>query len=153
MPKVGQQVKSSNLTEKILVGEALTVLKTLPEKSVHCCITSPPYWGLRDYGTAKWEGGSKGCDHKGPPFRTKVGLRKPENVKNLDTEFFRDVCGKCGARRIDSQSGLEKTPDCGKRGFVHIKCGLTEDQLKYVFQKLLDAGLLDADFCGISHKE
>lgn len=31
-------------------GDCLTVLKTLPSESVHCCVTSPPYWGLRDYG-------------------------------------------------------------------------------------------------------
>lgn len=34
---------------KILQGDCLTVLPTLPEKSIHCCITSPPYWGLRSY--------------------------------------------------------------------------------------------------------
>lgn len=34
----------------ILHGDALTMLKTLPDESVHCCVTSPPYWGLRDYG-------------------------------------------------------------------------------------------------------
>ena len=33
-------------------GDALTVLRTLPDASVHCCVTSPPYWGLRDYGVA-----------------------------------------------------------------------------------------------------
>ena len=27
-------------------------------------MTSPPYWGLRDYGTATWEGGDAECDHK-----------------------------------------------------------------------------------------
>ena len=32
-------------------GDALAVLRTLPAESVHCCVTSPPYWGLRDYGT------------------------------------------------------------------------------------------------------
>ena len=31
-------------------GDALEVLRTLPEASVQCCVTSPPYWGLRDYG-------------------------------------------------------------------------------------------------------
>jgi len=31
-------------------GDALTVLRSMPAESVHCCITSPPYWGLRDYG-------------------------------------------------------------------------------------------------------
>ncbi len=31
-------------------SDCLEGLKTLPDKSVHCCVTSPPYWGLRDYG-------------------------------------------------------------------------------------------------------
>jgi len=35
---------------KIHQGDALTVLKTMPDESVQTCITSPPYWGLRDYG-------------------------------------------------------------------------------------------------------
>ena len=34
----------------ILTGDALTVLRTLPDQSAQCCVTSPPYWGLRDYG-------------------------------------------------------------------------------------------------------
>lgn len=34
-------------------GDALTVLKTLKDQSVNCCITSPPYYGLRDYGMAE----------------------------------------------------------------------------------------------------
>jgi DNA modification methylase len=33
-----------------LHGDCLAMLKTLPDQSVHCCVTSPPYWGLRDYG-------------------------------------------------------------------------------------------------------
>ena len=33
---------------------------------VQTCITSPPYWGLRDYGTASWEGGRDDCNHKAP---------------------------------------------------------------------------------------
>ena len=35
---------------KLLQGDALEVLKTLDSESVDCCITSPPYWALRDYG-------------------------------------------------------------------------------------------------------
>ena len=31
-------------------GDALKVLRTLPPESVHCCVTSPPYYRLRDYG-------------------------------------------------------------------------------------------------------
>jgi DNA modification methylase len=34
----------------ILVGDALACLRAMPSDSVHCVVTSPPYWGLRDYG-------------------------------------------------------------------------------------------------------
>lgn len=40
-------------TNTILQGEALEQLKTLPEKSINMCLTSPPYWALRDYGVDK----------------------------------------------------------------------------------------------------
>lgn len=48
----------------IHVGDALETLATLPERSVDCVVTSPPYFGLRDYGTAKWEGGDINCQHR-----------------------------------------------------------------------------------------
>lgn len=35
---------------KILCGDALETLRSLPDSSVNCCVTSPPYYGLRDYG-------------------------------------------------------------------------------------------------------
>ncbi|KAA6348021.1 Modification methylase DpnIIB [termite gut metagenome] len=35
---------------EIYIGDARSVLSTLPDKSVSCCVTSPPYYGLRDYG-------------------------------------------------------------------------------------------------------
>lgn len=38
---------------RILTGDCRTTLATLPDASVQCCVTSPPYWGLRDYGTAE----------------------------------------------------------------------------------------------------
>lgn len=34
----------------IHTGDSLDILRTLPDTSVQCCVTSPPYWGLRDYG-------------------------------------------------------------------------------------------------------
>lgn len=39
-------------TARIHIGDCRDVLKTLPDESVQCVITSPPYWGLRDYGVA-----------------------------------------------------------------------------------------------------
>ena len=35
---------------RFLTGDCLEVLRELPDESVSCCVTSPPYWGLRDYG-------------------------------------------------------------------------------------------------------
>lgn len=35
---------------KIYIGDCLEVLKTFPDKSIDMCITSPPYFNLRDYG-------------------------------------------------------------------------------------------------------
>lgn len=40
------------LINTIICGDALKALKTLPEESVDCVVTSPPYWRLRDYGVA-----------------------------------------------------------------------------------------------------
>lgn len=37
---------------EIMEGDCLEKLRLLPDESVHCCVTSPPYWGLRDYGVA-----------------------------------------------------------------------------------------------------
>jgi DNA modification methylase len=37
-------------TNKIYQGDSLEVLKTFPDESINCCMTSPPYWALRDYG-------------------------------------------------------------------------------------------------------
>ena len=47
----------------LYVGDVRDVLAGLPDESVHCVVTSPPYWGLRDYGTGAWHGGDPACDH------------------------------------------------------------------------------------------
>ena len=39
-----------NLNAEVIVGDSRETLKALPDKSVQCVVTSPPYWGLRDYG-------------------------------------------------------------------------------------------------------
>jgi DNA modification methylase len=98
---------------KIIQGDVLEVLRTLPQESVDCVVTSPPYWGLRDYGTAKWEGGSPECGHL---MRTDPKIESSTLAGGKDTtghqkEGYKDICPRCGAKRIDSQLGLEKTPE------------------------------------------
>ena len=59
----------------ILIGDVIEQLHTLSDESVHCCVTSPPYWGLRDYGV---EG--------------QIGLEKtPEEYVAKIVEVFREV--------------------------------------------------------------
>jgi DNA modification methylase len=38
------------MTHAIIPGDCIEGMRTLPDEIVHCCVTSPPYWGLRDYG-------------------------------------------------------------------------------------------------------
>lgn len=38
------------MSVSILIGDCREKLRELPDQSVHCCVTSPPYFGLRDYG-------------------------------------------------------------------------------------------------------
>jgi DNA modification methylase len=94
---------------QILVGDCRDILRTLPAGLVQCCVTSPPYFGLRDYGTATWEGGDMGCDHKrfnAYPHGLHGTVEAQDNGK-----FFKSACPKCGAHRIDAQLGLESTPE------------------------------------------
>jgi DNA modification methylase len=37
---------------RIITGDAVSVLRGFPDQTFRCCVTSPPYWGLRDYGIA-----------------------------------------------------------------------------------------------------
>ncbi len=63
------------MTVKILQGDCREVIKTLPAESVNCCVTSPPYWGLRDYG----------CEGQ-------IGLEStPEEYVGKLVEVFREV--------------------------------------------------------------
>ena len=60
---------------EIICGDALEVLKTFPDESIDCVVTSPPYWGLRDYGV---EG--------------QLGLEKtPEEYVAKMVEVFREI--------------------------------------------------------------
>lgn len=66
-----------NVTDNctVYVGDCVESLRTMPDKSVHCCVTSPPYWGLRDYGVSG-----------------QLGLEKtPEEYVAKMVEVFREV--------------------------------------------------------------
>lgn len=105
---------SSDKRVRLLVGDNRKTLKTLADKSVYCCVTSPPYWGLRDYGTGRWEGGDSNCDHMvtGKPRASRPKGRLGGGTETVDAgTIAKSRCPKCGAIRIDDQIGLEETPD------------------------------------------
>jgi len=89
----------------IYQGDALEVLETFPSNLVDCVITSPPYWGLRDYGTALWEGGDKECKHN--PQKPDGGARADRSLPLGRGGMYKETCAECGAIRIDNQLGLE----------------------------------------------
>jgi hypothetical protein len=94
-------------------GDALTVLRSLPSNSVQTCVTSPPYFGLRDFGTGRWEGGEPTCQHvRSARYSTeKAAVRStakkfthagPANAERLRKGRWRvgGVC-RCGAVDTD----------------------------------------------------
>ena len=100
------------LTNKIICGDALQVLKEMPDESIDCVMTSPPYWALRDYGTAVWEGGDPKCEHKvGRATRGGLTEFQKGNKGSFGDEAIKtgQRCPHCGAKRIDRQLGLEPT--------------------------------------------
>jgi DNA modification methylase len=108
------------MTGVILEGDSLERLRELPDRSVHMVVTSPPYFGLRDYGTGTWEGGDPDCDHVSHRIRTGDSLAAfSANLKGGGHKAgaedkvvrFTSQCGKCGAVREDRQLGLEPTPE------------------------------------------
>lgn len=99
-------------TNKIIQGDCLEVMKTLPSESVDCVMTSPPYWALRDYGTASWEGGNPECEHLvGRASRGGLSEFQKGNEGSFGDEAIRtgEKCPHCGAVRKDLQLGLEPT--------------------------------------------
>lgn len=93
----------------VINGNCLDVMREMDDNSVDVCITSPPYWGLRDYGTAEWIGGDPDCAHI--KSENKHGGERADRNQEGYVKQYSEVCGKCGAIRKDDQLGLEKTPE------------------------------------------
>src|SRR6266478_6266236 len=113
-----------DMESTVIQGDCREILPTLLAESIHCVVTSPPYWGMRDYGIPPniW-GGDPNCKHvwgeKSKSGRTnrngveggiQSGRHKNELVNNIiitpETGAFCKCCGAwCGS------FGLEPTID------------------------------------------
>lgn len=140
------------MSQRILVGDVRSRLRELADQSVQCVVTSPPYYNLRDYQTAQWEGGDLECDHR--PARLKADRNEDrqtfgDNWATHGTQLKafgkRKECDKCGATKTDNQIGLEPTVDCGNRQRLRLRSDLTEAQREYVVRRLL--GVVPAWSC------
>ena len=97
---------------EIKTGDCIDVMKTMPDECVDTIITSPPYWGLRDYGTATWEGGDPDCSHKRDSKHSESCGTGQKNLEGaIGDGIYETVCKRCGAIRKDRQIGLEETPE------------------------------------------
>ena len=120
-------------TYRILHGDALTMLRTLPADSVHCVVTSPPYWGLRDYGHDE-----------------QIGLEEtPDAYVARLVDVFREVRrvlredGTCWLNLGDSYA--RTTPNHGLGGGIQ-RNGLTPESTA---KTRMAQGLKDKDLVGI----
>lgn len=119
----------------IIQGDSLTVLKTLPSDSVQCCVTSPPYYALRNYGV---DG--------------QIGLEEtPEQYIDKLVSVFREVrrvLKKDGTLWVnigDSYAGSGKGPS-GNIGKNHDERNMTNSGIK---QANVPSGCKPKDLIGI----
>jgi DNA modification methylase len=109
---------------EILEGDVRAVLKTVPDDHIHCIITSPPYYGMRNYGTDPqiW-GGNPDCNHEwggGINIKRDGGVQKDEDgygaSRRVDVQSY--FCVKCDAWK--GELGLEPTPGLFVKHLVDI---------------------------------
>ena len=124
-------------TQRMIPGDCIAGLRTLPDASVHCCVTSPPYWGLRDYG------------HDG-----QIGLEStPEAYVARMVEVFREVRrvlredGTCWVNLGDSYS--QPGASQSFRNATNENCNGCKDTKKPRNQIVRNHGLKPKDLCGI----
>ena len=130
---------------KITLGDCVDIMRRMPDECVHCCVTSPPYWGLRDYGVdpQMWSDGWYGC----------LGLEPtPELYVQHIVQIFREVRrvlrkdGTLWLNLGDSYAGS----NCGSNDYRSKNSSISVNPNKYKGQKPgLPPSLKPKDLCGI----
>lgn len=118
---------------RIYEGDCRDTMALLPEKSINCCVTSPPYFGLRDYGNDE-----------------QIGLEQtPEDFVQALVDVFREVKrvlrddGTVWLNLGDSYAGSGKGP-AGNLGAKN-----NERHLEHKHSKVVPDGLKPKDLIGI----
>lgn len=130
----------------ILNGHCIAEMQKLPEKHFHCCVTSPPYYGLRDYKTPhqEWAGYDPDCKHDWQTVVKKKTSGNPDGdtlygssnlgSDNVGTRADRasKLCKKCSA--WIGELGQEPTPKLYVEHLVQV--------FAEVYRVLRDDGIL-----------
>jgi DNA modification methylase len=123
---------------KVLVGDCIARMKDLPEKSIQLCVTSPPYFGLRDYG------------HEG-----QIGLEEtPEQFIAKLVAVFREVrrvLADDGTLWVNIGDSYARTGGTDRKVSASAKVGSTRNTLKQMSDRTTKApdGLKEKDLIGI----
>ena len=138
---------------KILNGDCREVLKTLPDCSVHCCVTSPPYFGLRDYGCAGQIGLESTPDayvaELVAVFREVRRVLRDDGTLwlNLGSSYWggKGSNGSSKARRTADERGYQQSrgtvlmdtrPADGQDDTMQLRTDLTPEEVAYVLSEL-----------------
>jgi len=122
----------------LYLGDCIEVMRTMPDQSVHCCVTSPPYFGLRDYG------------HDG-----QIGLEQtPDEYVAKLVEVFREVrrvLRDDGTLWLNLGDSYARTGGTDRRVSDTAKVGSTRNTLVQMSDRTSKApsGLKDKDLIGI----
>ena len=121
------------------LGDCRKILPTLPERSVHCCITSPPYFGLRDYGVTE-----------------QIGLEAtPERFTSELVSVFRHirrVLRDDGTLWLNLGDSYARTGGTDRKASATAQVGSTRNTLRQMGDRTSKAALLglkEKDLIGI----
>ena len=125
---------------KMYLGDWIDVLRTMPDEYVQCCVTSPPYWGLRDYGVP----GQLGLERTPDEYVAKVveGFREVRRVLRKD--------GTCWINMGDSYCTTPNGPALGSSNLEGSIAPHAEHRLAHAKRsKGIPPGLKHKDLVGI----
>jgi DNA modification methylase len=138
-PDLITDLEDKNMNYTLHQGDCIATLQTLPEKSINCCVTSPPYFGLRDYG------------HDG-----QIGLEQtPEAYVNKMVEVFREV------RRVLRDDGTlwlnlgdsYNNRSCARKSSHQTGLGFDSEDLRKTWKDLAGEGRTRMSFTHGGMKE
>jgi DNA modification methylase len=127
------------MSYKVIVGDCIESLKLIENDSVNCCVTSPPYWGLRDYG------------HNG-----QIGLEStPEAYVARMVEVFREVRrvlrddGTCWVNLGDSYAATTKGSGGPDSSSTLVGTKAERNGQRMAARKMILGSFKPKDLCGI----